>query len=169
MQLSFLQSGLSGARWIDRESLHITLRFIGDVDLPVAREISYELEKVKTPPFSLRLDGLDVFGNSRPHSLFAGVASSAALFELQSEQERICQRLGLPTETRKFTPHVTIGRIRGVKPQAVAQYLSGVGGFQSQPIWVDRFALLSSRNSTGGGPYVVEESYELVEKEVAQA
>ena len=75
MQLSFLQSGLSGARWIDRESLHITLRFIGDVDLPVAREIAYELEKVKTAPFSLRLDGLDVFGNSRPHSLFAGVAS----------------------------------------------------------------------------------------------
>ena len=77
--------------------------------------------------------------------------------------------LGLPAETRKFTPHVTIGRIRGVKPQAVAQYLSGVGGFQSQPFAVDRFALLSSRNSTGGGPYVVEESYELVEKEVAQA
>ncbi len=113
MQLSLLQNGLPGARWIDRENLHITLRFIGDVELPQAREIAYALETVKTAPFVLNLDGLDVFSHSKPHSLFAGVSKSEPLTELHAEQERICQRLGHVAEHRKFIPHVTIARIRG--------------------------------------------------------
>ena len=169
MHLSLLQSGLPGARWIDRESLHLTLRFIGDVEMPVAREIASALEKVKTPPFTLRLSGLDVFGNSKPHSLYAGISRSDALIELQAEQERICQRVGLVPETRKFKPHVTIARIRGAKTPDIAKYLSGVGGFESQSFSVGRFVLLSSRASSGGGPYVTEESYQLVEQSVVQA
>ncbi|MEM9278235.1 MAG: RNA 2',3'-cyclic phosphodiesterase [Pseudomonadota bacterium] len=169
MQLSLLQGGLPGARWIDRENLHITLRFIGDVDHSVARELAYALENVKAAPFSLKLNGLDVFGNSKPHSLFASVAKSEALSDLRAEQERICQRLGLPADPRKFTPHVTIARVRGAKTPAIARYLSGFGGFQSLDFPVHRFVLLSSRDSVGGGPYVSEESYELVEKRVAVA
>ncbi|MGI9350512.1 MAG: RNA 2',3'-cyclic phosphodiesterase [Rhizobiaceae bacterium] len=169
MQLSLLQSGLPGARWIDRENLHITLRFVGDVEVPVARELCYELEKVKTSPFSLKLEGLDVFGNSKPHSLFAGLARSEALMELRAEQERICQRIGLAADSRKYTPHLTIARIRAAKPAAIARYLSGFGGFQSQDFPIGRFALLSSRDSFGGGPYKTEESYKLVEENLAEA
>ena len=167
-QLSLLQSGLPGARWIDRENLHITLRFIGDVEAPLARELCYEFEKVKAAPFSLKLDGLDVFGNSKPHSLYAGIERSELLKDLRREQERICQRIGLAADPRKFTPHVTIARIRGAKPAAIARYLSGFGGFQSQNFQVGRFVLLSSRDSIGGGPYMTEESYELVEKNLAE-
>ncbi|MEM9331535.1 MAG: RNA 2',3'-cyclic phosphodiesterase [Pseudomonadota bacterium] len=169
MQLSLLQSGLPGARWIDRENLHITLRFVGDVDHSIARELGYALEKVKSSPFSLKLDTLDVFGNAKPHSLYAGVARNPALFDLRAEQERICQRLGLSADSRKFTPHVTIARIRGAKTATIARYLSNHGAFQSLEFPVNRFVLLSSRASVGGGPYVTEETYELVENKVAVA
>ena len=96
MRLLSLQVGLQGARWIDRENLHITLRFIGDVDTLQARELAATLERVKSEPFSLRLENIDVFGNSKPHSLFAGIAGSQELLDLRAEQERICQQLGLP-------------------------------------------------------------------------
>lgn len=168
-QLSFLQSGLSGCRWVDSENFHITLRFVGDVSRPIALELTHMLEDVKTGPFNLQLENLDVFGNSKPHSLFAGVRRNDALFALRAEQERICQRLGLEADPRKFTPHITIARVRGTKPEAIARYLSVHGGYQSSEFTVDRFDLLSSRDSVGGGPYVTEESYELTEKDRAIA
>jgi len=169
MQLTLLQGGLPGAHWIDQGNFHITLRFIGDVEVSVARELSYSLEQVKTGPFSLRLENLDVFGGTKPHSLYAGVSRSDYLYDMQGEQERICQQLGLHAAGRKFKPHVTIARLRGAGIPDIAKYLSGHGDFKSQQFDVARFVLLSSRNSVGGGPYVVEESYELVEKEVANA
>lgn len=169
MQISLLQGGLQGARWIDRENLHITLRFIGDVENPVAQELAHALERVKTGKFQLSLQNLDVFGGSKPHSLFAGVGRSDELLNLQSEHERICQQIGLPPEGRKFKPHVTIARVRGAATPAIAKYLSGHGGFSSLQFDVDRFVLLSSRDSVGGGPYVVEESYELVGRSLAHA
>ena len=168
-QLSFLQAGLPGARWIDRENLHLTLRFIGDIDKSIARELAYEFEKVSSPPFKLKLEDLDVFGGGKPHSLFARVQRNDTLYELQAAQEWICQRLGLAPDGRKFTPHVTIARLRGVKPQAIARYLSERGGFQSLEFDVSGFVLYSSRNSIGGGPYVTEERYQLIERETAFA
>lgn len=166
-QLSMLQSGLPGARWIDRENFHITLRFIGDIERPQANELAMALETVKTPPFSLQLANLDVFGNSKPHSLFAGVMRSDMLNDLRLEQDNICRKLNLPTDSRKFTPHVTIARVRGAKTNAIAQYLSGAGGYSSLPFEVTRFVLLSSRASVGGGPYITEETYQLVEPDLA--
>ena len=164
-QLGFLQGGLPGARWIDRESLHLTLRFIGDVDQPLAHELSCEFDKVNSEPFTLKLDGLDVFGNKKPHSLIAKVQRNEALYSLQAVQERICQRLGLTPDKRKFTPHVTIARLRGANLQTIANYLSERGGFQSLEFNVSGFLLLSCRDSIGGGPYVTEERYQLIGRE----
>ena len=164
MQLSFMQGGLPGARWIDRENFHITLRFIGDVEKPLAREILHAMEWVKAGPFQLQLRDLDVFGGSKPHSLFAGVEGSADLMALQGAQERICQRLGLEPEGRKYKPHVTIARLRGAKVPDIAKYLSARGGYQSLPFEVSRFVLLSSRDSVGGGPYHVEDRFDLVDR-----
>lgn len=169
LPLTLLQGGLPGARWIDRENFHITLRFIGDVEIPIARELSYALERVKATPFSLKLENLDVFGNSKPHSLYAGVARSEPLFDMQAEHERICQYIGLEASGRKFKPHVTIARLRGARTPDIAKFLSNHGGFKSMDFDVARFVLLSSRNSVGGGPYVVEESYSLIEKAIEHA
>ena len=109
--LDLMRGGILGARWIDRESHHITLRFIGDIDDSLAREIAYELEGVEARPFALRLTGCGAFGGNKPHALYVRVEENAELRRLQSIHERICQVLGLPPEPRKFTPHVTLARL----------------------------------------------------------
>ena len=159
--LSLLRGGLPGARWIDPENYHITLRFIGDIDSRTAGEIERALMKVERPSFDLTLSGLDALGGNKPHSIVASVKSTPALRDLQSEHERIIQRIGLEPERRKFRPHVTLARIKGVSEIDAAAYLALRGDFRTPPFPVGRFVLLSSRDSRGGGPYVMEEAYPL--------
>ena len=101
---------------------------------------------------TLSLEGLGAFGSRKPHSLFAGVKVSPALRDLQAEHERIIQRLGLEPERRKFTPHVTLARLKSAGEGDVAAYLALRGDFRTAPFPVGRFVLLSSRASKGGGP-----------------
>ncbi|MDQ3559013.1 MAG: RNA 2',3'-cyclic phosphodiesterase [Pseudomonadota bacterium] len=159
--LSLLRGGLPGARWVDPENYHVTLRFIGYIDDRTADEVATHLARVKRPAFQLQLDGLGAFGSRKPHAIFAGAKTAPALKELQAEQERIMQRVGLEPERRKFTPHVTIARLKGASETAVAAYLALRGDFRTAPFPVGRFVLLSSRASKGGGPYVMEEAYPL--------
>lgn len=159
--LSFLRGGLPGARWIDPENYHLTLRFIGDVDDRIAHEVASMLTRVKRKPFELRLDGLSSFGGRKPRAVVATTAPAQTLLELQSELERLMQRVGLEPEGRKFTPHVTLARLRDSSNRQVADYLSERGSFRSAPFPVNRFVLFSSRASVGGGPYVVEEAFPL--------
>lgn len=165
MSLSLLRGGLPGARWIDVENYHLTLRFIGDVEGHVADEIANALDRVRRPSFSLALAGVGAFGQKKPHSIWAGTAASPDLTALQGEIERICQRLGLSADPRKFTPHVTLARLRNTNPIDVAHYLSARGNFSTVPFRVGRFVLMSSRDSVGGGPYVIEEAWPLVGSE----
>ena len=159
--LDLMRGGISGARWIDRESYHITLRFIGDIDEGLAREISYELDGVEAKPFQLRLSGCGVFGGNKPHTLYAGIEESAELRRLQSIHERICQALGLPPEPRKFAPHVTLARLKEPDLQALHRFIASHNLYKSRVFEEARFVLFSSRPSRGGGPYAVEESYRL--------
>ena len=159
--LSMLRGGLPGARWIDPENYHLTLRFIGDVDDVVAREVMLVLGRVRRGGFELRLDGVSSFGGRKPRAVVATLASSPAVMELQAEHERLMQRIGIEPEGRKFTPHVTLARLRDSSSHDVAEYLSARGGFRSAPFQVSNFVLFSSRASVGGGPYVVEAAYPL--------
>ncbi|MGE3307495.1 MAG: RNA 2',3'-cyclic phosphodiesterase [Rhizobiaceae bacterium] len=161
MSLSLLRGGLPGARWIDVENYHLTLRFFGDIEGHVADEIANALDRVHRPSFSLTLSGVGAFGQKKPHSVWAGVAPSPDLSALQADVERICQRLGLPSDPRKFSPHVTLARLRNTGPIDVAHYLSARGNFSTVPFKVSRFVLMSSRESVGGGPYIVEEAWPL--------
>ncbi|MDP1908704.1 MAG: RNA 2',3'-cyclic phosphodiesterase, partial [Hyphomicrobium sp.] len=158
---AMLRGGLPGARWIDRENYHLTLRFIGDVDDVVAQEAAYALGQVKRVAFDLHFEGLASFGGRKPRAVVASVAPEPALLELQAEQERLMRRIGLEPEPRKYTPHVTLARLRDASNRDVADYLSVRGYFPSRSFTVDRFLLFSSRASTGGGPYVAEASYPL--------
>ena len=162
LSLSLLRGGLPGARWIDVENYHITLRFIGDVEGHVADEVANALDRVRRPEFMLNLSGVDAFGSKKPHSIYAGVSPSPELNALQGEIERICQRLRIPADPRKFTPHVTLARLRNPHIADVVHYLSSRGNFSTMPFKVSRFVLMSSRDSVGGGPYVVEEAWPLV-------
>ena len=156
-----LRGGIPGARWIDPEIYHMTLRFIGDVEGHVADEIANALDRVRRPAFSLTLSGVGAFGSRKPHSVYAGAIASPDLNALQGEIDRICQRLGIAADARKFTPHVTLARLRNSSPAEVAKYLSGRGNFSTAPFRVGRFVLMSSRDSVGGGPYVIEETWPL--------
>jgi 2'-5' RNA ligase len=107
LSLSLLRGGLPGARWIDVENYHLTLRFIGDVEGHVADEIANALDRVRRPSFPLALSGVGAFGSKKPHSIWAGVTGSPDLAALQAEIERICQRIGVAADPRKFVPHGT--------------------------------------------------------------
>ena len=159
--LATLRGGLPGARWIDPGNYHLTLRFIGDVDDDVAHEVASMLGRVKRGPFELHMEGLISFGGRKPRAVVASVAPAQALLDVQAEHERLMQRIGLEPEGRKFTPHVTLARLRESSSQQVAEYLSARGYFRTSPFLVSRFVLFSSRASVGGGPYVVEAGYPL--------
>jgi RNA 2',3'-cyclic 3'-phosphodiesterase len=159
--LAALRGGVPGARWIEPDNYHLTLRFIGDVDRAVARDIATMLGGVERRPFDLQLDGLSSFGGRKPRAVVAGVGPSAPLYELQSEHERLMQRIGLEPEGRKYTPHVTLARLRNTSSRQVADYLALTQPYRSAPFRASRFVLFSSRMSVGGGPYVVEAAYPL--------
>jgi RNA 2',3'-cyclic 3'-phosphodiesterase len=161
LSLSMLRGGLPGARWIDPENYHITIRFIGDIDERTADEIAGALMRVDRPGFDVSLGGLDAFGPKKPQAIVASVKNSSDLKELQAAHERIVQRLGLEPERRRFRPHVTLARLKGASQSDVAAYLALRGDFATPPFPVGRFVLLSSRASKGGGPYVMEEAYPL--------
>src|SRR5438128_12423703 len=158
--LSMLRGGLPGARWIDPENYHVTLRFIGDIDDVLAHEIASMLDQVKRRGFELRFDGLSSFGGRRPRAVIATMQPVAPLLELQAEHERIMQRVGLEPEGRKYSPHVTLARLRDASSQDVADYLAA-RPYRSPQFHVSRFVLFSARSSVGGGPYVVEADYPL--------
>jgi RNA 2',3'-cyclic 3'-phosphodiesterase len=159
--LSDLRGGLPGARWIDPENYHLTLRFIGDIDGASANEIASVLLRINRKPFDVTLRGLSSFGGKKPRAVVASVEPSGPLVELQAELERLMRRCGLGPEGRKFTPHVTLARLRDASNHDVANYLSVRGYFPSKVFTAERFVLFSSRASVGGGPYVVEDSYTL--------
>jgi 2'-5' RNA ligase len=161
-ELSMLRGGISGARWIPPENYHITLRFIGDIDEGFAHEIGMSLGMVRRPSFSVTLEGLDVFGGDKPRAIVVRARSEPALMELQADMERLLRRLGAPPEPRKFTPHVTLARLRGATSSGVAAYLGARGYFPSLRFEAARFVLYSSRDSVGGGPYLVEGDYPLL-------
>jgi 2'-5' RNA ligase len=160
--LSLLRGGLPGARWIDPENYHVTLRFIGDVDDTIAHEIAWMLERVRREPFEMRVEDLISFGGRKPRAIVATLGSARALMELQAEHERLMRRVGLEPEGRKYVPHVTLARLRDSSSRQVADYLALRAPFRSPPFAVSRFVLFSSRASVGGGPYVVEAAYPLV-------
>ena len=159
--LALLQGGLPGARWIERENLHLTLRFIGEISGPAADDLFRQLDLLSFPPIELQLKGLGHFGGNRPHSLHVKALLNPQLSALQQAHERLCQSIGLEPETRNYTPHVTIARLRGTSPGAVSQYFTDNNLHHSRLFTVAQFAVFSARPSHGGGPYAVEQLYDL--------
>jgi 2'-5' RNA ligase len=161
--ISIMRGGLPGARWIDPENYHVTLRFIGDVDEYIAREAAFILGQIRRESFEIKLDTLSFFGGNRPRAIVALLAPIQPLMELQAEHERLLRRVGLEPEGRKFTPHVTLARLRNSSSYDVADYFSTRGHFRAPMFEPARFVLYSSRDSVGGGPYVVEADYPLLD------
>jgi RNA 2',3'-cyclic 3'-phosphodiesterase len=159
--LATLRGGLPGARWVDPENYHVTLRFIGNVDDITAHEVASLLGRVHRQPFELRVEDIKSFGGRKPRAVVATLGPAQALMELQAEQERLMQRVGLEPDGRKYTPHVTLARLRESSSRQVADYLALRAPVRSAPFKISRFVLFSARMSIGGGPYVVEAAYQM--------
>ena len=160
-QLALLRGGVVSARWLEPEDYHITLRFIGDIDARTARDIGDALSDLRRPKESVRFEGLSWFGGDRPRAIVAKIKPEPALMDLQAEQERRLRRIGIEPETRKYTPHVTLARLRGAGQAAIAGYLAERGALVAESFVAERFVLYSARAGSGGGPYVVEVAYPL--------
>ena len=160
-QLVLARGGVVGARWLEPEDYHVTLRFIGDIDARAARDVAETLADIRRPTALVRFEGLSWFGGDKPRAIVAKVKPEAALMELQAEQERRLRRMGVEPETRKYTPHVTLARLRGVGQAAIADYLATRGALLAESFTAERFVLYSARDGSGGGPYVVEAAYPL--------
>ena len=135
--------------------------FIGDIDARTARDIDETLSDIRRPKALVRFEGLSWFGGDKPRAIVAKVKPEPALMDLQAEQERRLRRIGVEPETRKYTPHVTLARLRGVGQAAVASYLATRGALIAESFTAERFVLYSARDGSGGGPYVVEAAYPL--------
>jgi RNA 2',3'-cyclic 3'-phosphodiesterase len=159
--LSFMQGGIPGARWIEPAHFHLTLRFIGDIDDRLARDVADSLLGVDLAPFEISLKGVGVFGGTKPHSLYVGVEDDGGLRRLQAVHERLMQALGLPAEGRKFAPHITLARLKNPEPRALQRYVELHNLYRSKPLEVTQFVLFNSRPLRGGGPYGIEEAYQL--------
>jgi len=156
------QRGVEGARWRPAESLHVTLRFFGDLREDVARDLDSELSRLRGGGFELALEGVGAFGEGRDiHAIWAGVTETAALKQLAKACEAAARRAGLKPETRNYRPHVTLAYLRRPDPVEVAGWIQANNLLKSPPIEVDRLGLYSSHQTKEGSAYRLEAEYPL--------
>ncbi len=162
-RLTSLAGGVPGARWQSEEQLHLTLRFIGDVEGPMANDIANALDGLEMETFDLTLSGVGQFGDKRPHVIWAGLEQSPQLHRLASKVEQTLQRVGLAPETRKYTPHVTLARLKNPSLDRVFNYLSEHALFQAPAFTVSEFHLYESHLGSAGAIYQIVSSYPLID------
>lgn len=145
--------GVVGARWVDADNLHITLRFIGEVDRHLLADVETALAGVPFAAFDLALASVGHFeGKRHPRAIWAGVIPSAALAQLQHSVEMACRRAGLAPQTRKFTPHVTLAYLNaGSGP--IGGWLAQHGDLALGRWRVERFSLFESNLTPQGALY----------------
>lgn len=160
-ELSLFRGGLPDTKWVESADFHVTLAFFGEVDGPSAEELAAALDEIDAEPFEIALESLGVFGADRPHAIVALARKTPALLALEAAHRGIMQRLGIGDQARRYTPHVTLGRLRRVPAGEVAGWISQQPVFPALSWRADRFALYSSRTSRGGGPYVEEVPFDL--------
>ncbi len=160
--LSGLACGLPGARWVAPDNLHLTLRFIGEVDGDEAEDIDAALSGIRCQRFPLTLAGVGDFGDDRRlRSVWVGVEANETLERLQSKIEQALQRAGQPPEKRKFKPHVTLARFKSHPGDRLKDYFSQQALFRAPPFEVAEFTLFSSYLSHEGAIYSAEAIYPL--------
>lgn len=140
-------------RWVGEEQLHLTLRFIGEVERPVANDIAAALERVRAPTFGLSAVGVGKFEQRNGGALWAGVAPRQPVAALAAKVERAIQQAGLEAEHRAFMPHITLARWNRRNAEAVDTFIRRNTDLRSQPFEVDRFILFESKLSRHGPHY----------------
>jgi 2'-5' RNA ligase len=153
--------GQTGVKWVDPHSIHLTLKFLGDVAVDRLDEITVALGEAtrSIPRFHLAVGGLGVFPNPRRVRVaWVGVSGKTDVLErLQWRVESAMTRLGFAAESRKFTPHLTLARVRErVAPQErqrLGQLVDGSNFESRHGIGVDAVHLMRSQLTSRGAIY----------------
>jgi 2'-5' RNA ligase len=148
-------------RWQDEEQLHLTLRFVGEVDRPVAQDLADALSRIRAERFQLRINGVGRFEQRSSGALWAGVEPKEPLAALAAKVERVCLAVGLDPERRAFHPHITLARWKGRRSREVADFLERRRDLKSAPFDVADFILFESQLSRHGAHYEEVASYPL--------
>jgi len=164
--LMLVYGGVPGARWQAREQLHLTLRFIGEVDGRDTAMLDAALSSIAAPTFELQLHGVGQFGNKQTHALWAGLRPSEALEHLQRKVDTAIRRVGQPQDTHKFTPHVILARLRNPPMPKIVEWLTYYALYTSAAFRVDAFHFYSSHLSHDGSRYRQEQTYLLEDGEL---
>jgi 2'-5' RNA ligase len=160
-QLLDAMGGVPNARWQSDDQLHLTLRFIGEVDRPLADDIAAALGAVDRPRPTVALAGVGAFDRKGlVHTVWAGIAADEALKQLHDRIERALVRTGVPPDQRAFKPHITLARLnRQAGP--VEPFLARTAGLASVPAAIDAFILFESRLGSDGASYEAIARYPL--------
>ncbi len=157
-----VRSAIPGARWIDSENLHLTLRFFGEVPNDVADDIDMELGRIAVAPFPITIHGVGHFEKKlQPTALWAAVEPNEPLARLAAKTETAARRAGLSPEPRKFLPHVTLARLKRAPVHRVESFLRNRADLNVGPIEVHEFYLFSSHLGRDGADYTREAEYRL--------
>jgi 2'-5' RNA ligase len=148
-------------RWQTDEQLHLTLRFIGEVERPVANDLADSLSRIRTPFFDLQISGVGRFEQRSSGTLWAGIEPKPPVSALAAKIERVCQSVGLEPERRAFHPHITLARWKGRRTREVQDYLERTSGLSSEPFTVHELTLFESHLSRHGAHYAEVASYPL--------
>jgi 2'-5' RNA ligase len=148
-----LMQSVAGARWQNDEQLHITLRFIGEVDRHQAEDIAAALGALHAPSPDLRVEGVGQFEKAgRPLSLWAGVTPAAPVTAIHRQINQLLLRVGIEPEQRAFLPHITLargGRCAGMYDD----YRSAHAALRTPPFRCDHVILYESEMGHGGSSY----------------
>jgi len=148
-------------RWVSDDNLHLTLRFIGEVERPLARDVAASLSRIRYPAFELKISGLGRFEQRNGGALWAGVDPRKPVAELAAKVDRACVLAGLEPERRAFHPHITLARFGRRNAEAARDFERRNADLESEPFAVDRFILFESQLSRHGPHYEEVAQYEL--------
>ena len=156
-----LQYGIQGAKWRPQENFHITLRFIGEADRRMMRDIDSALGQIQAYAFELKLKGVGQFGGKFPRAVWSGVEDTSMISHLASKVEAAMQRIGFEPERRKYVPHVTLAYLKQARSESVDQYVAAHTAFESSLFDVESFFLYESHMGKHASHYVRCAEYQL--------
>ena len=159
-RLLSLMGGVQNARWQDDEQLHLTLRFIGEVDRHRAEDVAAALGAVRHQPFEVALSGVGSFGKRGKGALWAGLTPQDQLKLLHKKVDQACVRVGIEPDNRAYHPHITVARL-GRTAGPVEPFIERWAGLSSAAFQVDAMCLYESRLGSEGAAYTVIERYRL--------
>ena len=161
-ELSTISYALPGAKWIDGENLHLTLQFIGEVDGLVLEELKTSLVRVHSSAFPLHLQGLGYFSRRKtPSVLWISVDCQTSVVNLQKKIKNSLFPLGLKLDHSKFSPHITLARLKDTPIVRLQNYLYEFGLFKTSSFMVHDFSLISSQLTPKGAKYTIESNFNL--------